>query len=104
MYQAHNPLQDISKLEIDHKDINRLNNNIENLRACSHAENSRNMKIRKNNTSGYKNIRKTKFNTYIVSIRKTGKEYSKTLKTLEEAIEWRNIKLVELHGEFSNLG
>lgn len=40
--------------EIDH--INGLSNRIENLRPASHAENMKNCKIPKDNTSGFKNI------------------------------------------------
>lgn len=42
--------------QVDHKDNNGLNNQIDNLRVCSHTENSRNSQKRKNNTSGYKGI------------------------------------------------
>lgn len=38
--------------EIDHEDGNGLNNKIDNLRDVSHAENSKNLKHRKDNTSG----------------------------------------------------
>jgi len=41
---------------IDHIDGNRLNNNIENLRASTRAENNRNAKLRKDNTSGVKGV------------------------------------------------
>ena len=41
---------------IDHIDGNRLNNNIANLRASTRAENNRNAKIRKDNTSGVKGV------------------------------------------------
>lgn len=42
---------------IDHINGNRLDNKIENLRPCSMAENARNCKKPKHNTSGYKGIR-----------------------------------------------
>lgn len=41
---------------IDHIDGNSLNNRIENLRAVSPKDNSRNKSISKNNTSGYKGV------------------------------------------------
>ena len=41
---------------IDHIDGNPLNNKIENLRACSQAENMQNYKKPKTNTSGIKNV------------------------------------------------
>ena len=41
---------------IDHKDNNSLNNNIENLRACTQSLNIANSNKRKTNTSGYKGV------------------------------------------------
>ena len=41
---------------IDHIDGNPLNNTRANLRFCTHAENMRNQKKPKNNTSGYKGV------------------------------------------------
>ena len=41
---------------IDHLDSNPLNNQKNNLRICTHAENMRNSKINTNNKSGYKGV------------------------------------------------
>tara|TARA_S200002703_G_scaffold147510_1_gene143395 strand:- start:631 stop:1101 length:471 start_codon:yes stop_codon:yes gene_type:complete len=41
---------------IDHKDRNKLNNNLNNLRWVSHLENQQNTGKQKRNTSGHKNI------------------------------------------------
>ena len=91
---------------IDHFDNNKQNNNIENLRLATNSENQCNHKVRKDNLStGYKNIYKTKGNTYRVQIRKNNKVvYNKTFKTLKQAITNRDIQLVLIHGEFHNLG
>ena len=93
-------------LFIDHIDNNTQNNNIQNLRLVTISENKMNSKTYKNNLStGYKNITKTKYNTYLVQITKNNKiVYRKTFKTLQEAIINRDIKLKEIHGEFYNLG
>jgi len=102
VYQCNNPNEDISLFHIDHIDNNRTNNNIENLRVATHSENKCNTQTQQNNTSGYKNITK-RGNLYKVTITKDKKTYNKSFNTLEEAIEWRNIKLVELHGKFACL-
>jgi hypothetical protein len=41
---------------VDHVDNNRINNNISNLRWCSHTENNRNRSISCNNSSGIKGV------------------------------------------------
>lgn len=41
---------------IDHKDCNRLNNNIENLRPATATQNNQNSVLRKDNTSGVKGV------------------------------------------------
>tara|TARA_R110000803_G_scaffold92586_1_gene160093 strand:- start:27 stop:512 length:486 start_codon:yes stop_codon:yes gene_type:complete len=104
IYQMYYPDIDITNLEIDHIDNKPLNNNIENLRHCNRSENNCNTKVHKNNLLGVKNISLTKYNNYQVQIKKNKIRYTKTFKTLEEAIEYRDNKLIELHREFHNLG
>jgi len=104
VYQAHyGTIPD--KMQIDHINGIRKDNNISNLRLVNHSENNMNRKISKNNTTGYKCITLTNCNTYRVAIRKNKKKvYDKSFKTLEEAIKNRDIQLKLIHGEFCNLG
>ena len=98
---------------IDHKDGNKQNCQIDNLRLATHSENTCNSKCPKNNTSGYKGISKYISNKksewrkekWFASITKNYKTYVKlfpyTDEGLEEAIKWRERKAKELHKEFS---
>jgi len=45
-------------MEIDHKDRDGLNNQTDNLRICTHRQNSMNRRVQKNNKSGYKGVDK----------------------------------------------
>ena len=47
---------------VDHRDTDRLNNKIGNLRAASSHQNSENSQLRNDNTSGYKGVYKDKRN------------------------------------------
>lgn len=70
---------------VDHADNNPLNNSIENLRAASRAENSRNCTIRKDNKTRVKGVYpyKGKFRAHL---RIDGKlTYLGSFKTIEEA-------------------
>ncbi|AXC43108.1 homing endonuclease [Salmonella phage S124] len=86
---------------IDHKDGDTLNNRPDNLREASNTQNMCNAKLRKDNSSGFKNVFKER-NNWRVRIRVNGKEYSKrgfpTAEAANEyAIKWRE----ELHGDFA---
>lgn len=45
-----------NEMRVDHKDLNGLNNQRNNLRICTHAENRRNLTKPKNNTTGFKGV------------------------------------------------
>jgi hypothetical protein len=78
------------KNQIDHIDRDKTNNHISNLRWCNNTENNINKGHQSNNKLGLKNISKTKFNTYIFQLKRNGKHHSKSFKTLEECIEYRD--------------
>jgi len=101
IYQVYNPSININGLCIDHINQVTSDNDINNLRIATHSQNSCNKKIHKNNKLGIKNIFKNKSNTFTVVITKDKKKHSKNFKTLEEAIEYRDLKLTEMHGEFA---
>jgi hypothetical protein len=56
-------------MDTDHINGNKIDCRRENLRVCTHQENSRNQKIRKNNTSGFKGVyfnkKAKKYQSYI---------------------------------------
>jgi hypothetical protein len=90
---------------VDHINGNTLDNRKENLRICSTAENSRNSRRGKNNTSGYKGVCWDKEN---------GKWYSSIMvdrkhinlgryKTKREAYAAYCEAALKLHGEFARL-
>ena len=90
---------------IDHKDCNRINNSISNLRPATREENQHNRLVNKNSKSGHKNIHLTNEGTFKVHIRiNTSTVYRKTHKTLELAIADRDRVILEHFGAFANNG
>jgi len=88
---------------LDHIDGNRLNNRIENLRPATLGENSRNARIGKRNTSGFKGVSWStsakKWQAQLMINRKA--KYLGVFKTVEEAAEAVKKAREELHGEFA---
>ena len=92
------------KIDVDHIDNNRTNNNIENLRWSTRSENSCNAPISKSNTSGVKGLCwSKKKNKWQVEIMHKYKKYHLGYFTdKNEAIKARKLKANELFGEFTN--
>ena len=94
------------KNEVDHIDGDPLNNNIENLRPCTHRQNSYNHKIRKDNTSGIKGVCWSKSaNKWQAYMKAEGKRFHidhfKNKSDAERAIRTAREKY---HKEFANHG
>lgn len=88
---------------LDHKDGNRLNNKIENLRVASRSENNYNQKMRKDNTSGIKGVSFSKSHKKWRAFIQVDKQY-KHLGYFDSAEKaTKAIKKVrkQLHGEFA---
>jgi hypothetical protein len=93
-----------NKVCVDHKDNNKSNNNINNLRWCTIQENNQNTSLNKNNTSGYKGIiwhkhekrwlSRIKFNYKDITIG--------YYDNIEDAIIARYKKAKQLFGDFIN--
>ena len=90
---------------IDHINRNSLDNRLENLRWTTYFVNNQNASLNKCNTSGEKNIsiyfeKKSGREYWEIKIECNGKKHKKWLNTaiytLEDAVEWRNNKRIEL--------
>lgn len=90
--------------EIDHIDGNVFNNQISNLRLCSHAENAFNKKLSINNKSGFKGVRWEKDKKLWESCcRARGVAYRKRFKNKRDAIVFYNEMATLHHGRFAHL-
>ena len=103
--------------EVDHADIDKLNNQFSNLRLATRKEQQHNQRKRKDNTSGYIGVsREHRINKYKnkkyendywrTSIRRPdGKHEQKCFKYtnegLLEAVRWRDQKAIEYYKEFA---
>ena len=89
---------------VDHKNNNKLDNNVSNLRFCTQQENCMNSKLSSKNSSNYKGISFSKlFNRWNAYIKINGK--MKNLgyfKNIEDAVNARVEKAQELFGEYIN--
>ena len=72
----------------DHKDRDKKNNCLYNLRLVSRSQNQQNRAINKNNSSGYKNISK-RGGSYLFTKNLEGVRIRKSFTTLLEAVEYK---------------
>lgn len=92
---------------VDHIDIDRTNNRIENLRAATDSQNKTNSRSRVGSASKYKGVylnKKSKKNPWVSKIymNKTYKSLG-SFKTEDEAASAYNSAAKEMHGEFACL-
>jgi len=92
--------------KVDHKDGNGLNNTRDNLRVATEAQNKRNQKKYKNNTSGYKGVTFSRNNRgskkWTARVQLDGKShFLGHFVTPEEAYSAYCAGAVRLHGEFA---
>ena len=91
---------------LDHKDCDRLNNRIGNLRECTSSENSQNRKISENNSSGVKGVYwEKKRNKWRAQVCIKGAHYHLgRFNNIEDAKQALIIKRLEIHKGFANHG
>ncbi|AHN83527.1 H-N-H endonuclease [Escherichia phage vB_EcoS_FFH_1] len=82
--------------EVDHDNRIRHDNRAINLLASDRFNNGKNVGAHKDNKLGIKNIHQKASGSYQVQIARKGVKHTKTFKELEDAIEWRDAKLLEL--------
>ena len=102
----HRYIMDAPKgFEVDHIDMNRLNNCRTNLRICTHQQNQCNQPLQVNNTSGVTGVRFYKArNKYVARIKFYGKDiHLGYYKTKLEATQARDTGAKLLFGEFAVL-
>jgi hypothetical protein len=94
---------DDEKLQVDHKDRVKTNNNLLNLRLCSNSQNKMNTDIYQNNTCGLKGVswrtQEKKWRARITINKKL--KHLGYFNTKEDAYEAYKKASKELHGDFS---
>lgn len=93
------------KIIVDHKFGNTLDNQKENLRICSIAENNRNQKLSKNNISGYKGVHwnKTKKKWHVTIGHNNKLIFLGYFENKTKAAKIYNQAAIKYHKEFAKL-
>ncbi len=107
-YYLHREIMGVTdrKMQIDHINGNSLDNRKENLRVCTNAQNSRNSKLAKNNTTGYKGVSwsGSKKNKYVAQLHTKGKHIhlGNFDNPIDAALAY-NKAAIEYFGEFAKI-
>lgn len=95
---------DTNGLEVDHINRNRLDNRRSNLRLCTSHQNKLNMKLRIDNTTGYKGLRwRDDVKSWRVNVKIKGKEIQiGYFKNKKDAVRARKDAEAKYYGAFAN--
>lgn len=93
------------EMQVDHRDGNELNNRKSNLRICTQADNNKNLKIRKNNTSGHKGVCWDKKNSKWMAYIKINTKFKNLgyYTDINEAIKIRKKAEITYFGEYNRV-
>lgn len=95
--------QNDSRIKVDHKDNNGLNNRRDNIRLATVLQNNQNCRRRLDNTSGFRGVSRNKSGKFVAIISiNTKLVYLGSYNTAEEASAAYEAKAMEIHGEFYN--
>jgi len=91
--------------KIDHRDLDRSNNALSNLREATHSENLTNTRVRKDSRSGRKGVGFHRHSgLWHVTIMKSGKKHSVGyFRDIDEAAAAYERAAYKLHGEFARV-
>jgi AP2 domain-containing protein/HNH endonuclease len=102
--RMHRILLNFPPYDIDHKDGDGLNNQKSNLRPATNQQNQRNARLRKDNTTGFKGVKRRAKGRWGAVIRHNGRDLSLgSFATIEEAARAYDRKALEFGGEFARL-
>ena len=89
-------------INVDHQNLDRADNRLDNLREATKAQNNRNALLSKNNSSGYKGVFKKSENKFFARIsHKSRSIHIGCYETAEDAAQAYDHKAIQLYGNFA---
>ena len=103
-YKMHRLIMDVTdpNIHVDHINGNTYDNRKENLRLCNNSTNHMNQRVRKDNSCGFKGVRKN-YNKYLARIGKNGSISLGTYNSIIEAAEAYDKAAIKLYGQYAKL-